>query len=155
MQPKWILIIFIALSIGISGCAVSGHTPSTDHSLSVGLPSAKIEIALANRYLEEGEAEKAQAAYQMLIDTYPELPIRYQVGLLTNAALASLQLGDELRFTSYSQQLETIASDIRPLPRNTQIVLAVMEVSGKRSTESELWINQPVKQAVRTALTSN
>jgi hypothetical protein len=154
MNTKWISIIFLALSITISGCAASGHTPSTSHLPSIDMQSAKLETALANRYLEEGEPEKAQAAYQLLIDSYPELPIRYKVGLLTNAALASLQIGDENRFTAYARQLETIASGLRPLPRNTQIILAVMEVSGLRNTDSELWITQPVERSVRTALTS-
>ena len=146
-------------SLILSGCATTSEPPMAIQKpviIERQIDMAKVNMAIeeANHHLENGDPEKAQGCYQILIDTYPDIPIRYQCGLLTNAALASLQMGDGRRFTDYARQLEAIAINVRPLPRNTQIVLAMMQVTGNRATNSELWISQPVERAVRSALTA-
>ena len=155
MSIKRIIIGALFLSLIVSGCATTNELPLVVQTPAIDMRQVNMAIEEANSYLENGDAEKAQGRYQMIIDTYPELPPRYQCGLFTNAALASLQMGDGRHFFDYARQLETKADDVRPLPRNAQIVLAMMQVTGNRETDSELWISQPVERAVRSALTAN
>ena len=155
MVSKYISSAILVLVIFMAGCASTKNLPTENHIPSLNMRQVKTDIELANRYLDHGDPEKAQANYQTLLDTYPELSQKYHCGLLTNAALASLQMGDSHRFAYYAKKLEAAAAGVRPLPRNTQIVLSIMNVTGMRTTKEDLWISQPVERAVRSVLTAN
>lgn len=155
MNYKHIFFVVFVLLLTVFGCASTNYSDQKNQGPAVDIATLKSEITLANNYLDNADPEKALSAYQMILENHPDLPARYQCGVLTNAALASLQMGDGRRFADYARRLETAASDVKPLPRNTQVVLAMMQTRGLGTTDAELWITHPVETAVRAALNAN
>jgi hypothetical protein len=151
MKNKLITHLIVFTFLALTGCASGPKTNKGVTFEGIEQMPLKTEVHQACSLLDQGEAEQAQAAFQMLLLKYENIEPQYRCGLLTNVAMASIQVGDQTRFVEYAQQLENLAIHLSPIPRNSQIVLALLDAMGQRTKTDKLWITETVDYAVKTA----
>lgn len=145
------LTALLLLAILASGCASSAPPvrPPADSGLAL---QVALQVAEANRRLERGETEPALALYEQLLDSYQSPSGALESAILTNAALASLQMGERERFLHYADELRRQSAALRHYPRNTQLVLVLAAAFRGESLAPDVRISVGLKEAVALVL---
>lgn len=128
-------VLFFLSAALLAGCSTSRPIPAQIYSEAyqrttphpVDWQSIQSQLSTANKKLDDGQPEDALWTYQQLLHDYRSEKGNFELGLLTNASIACLEIGDREGFLDYAAQLESTSERHYQLPLNTQIVLVLKD----------------------------
>ncbi len=151
---KMILAILVMASLILGGCAATSHiekTNSADIEKKIDLLD-QAKLMQANKSLDEENPEAALWIYEELLQKKDLFSAQIRSGLLTNAALASLEQADREKFMSYAEELRNESRKLYRLPKNTQFILLVADEFSGKTTERDLRVSSNLAQVVSTVI---
>lgn len=164
MQTLIKFVPFLVASVVFFGCAISpasvAQTTEDPAFLSASADSDKqprpwgeIKPILdeANTALDAGDPEMALWLYQQLAHDYQSKDGRFEVGVLTNASIACLELGDREGFLDYANRLDDLSRNLYQLPHNAQVVLALKDFFLNDFPDRERKIKAGLSAAVKSS----
>ncbi|WP_143890814.1 hypothetical protein [Desulfomicrobium baculatum] len=147
-----VLLLLVVVVAG--GCAHKVSQNDLENRIQASARSTGIEMDVqrANDLLEAGDREQALRIYESVLESGFS-SASFTTSVLTNAALAALQLGERDLFFRYCARIENSLSHQKFISNNTQFVLALYFVMQGRDIESQNnYVSRRVRESVKNAL---
>jgi len=148
-----VLLLLVVVVAG--GCAhkVSHNDLESRIQASARSTGMEMDVQRANDLLEAGDREQALRIYESVLDQSGFSSASFTTSVLTNAALAALQLGERDLFFRYSARIENSVPHQKFISNNTQLVLAIYFVMQGRDIESQnTYVSRRIRESVKHAL---
>jgi len=142
----------VVVGLALSGCGSARQVKKPDNSIdnSFIVHEVRSQLVMANNYFEAGEYEKSIRICDDILTRYQSDDKKLEVALLTNMALASLELGDRENFLRYADEVESRSKTMRHLPRNTQLVLSLVQRFKGDGENRDLRVNVRLHETINS-----
>ena len=144
------LITFLLASAIMTGCAARQAT-----ILPAGRPvAAEVDnlISQADRAYAAGQFEMSIRIYDRILNEYESGDGGLEVAVLTNMALASLELGDRENFLRYAEEADLRSQSLKHIAKNTAFVLSLAHRLRNENPERDLRVSARLHRSIQTIL---